>query len=134
MNLAEMVSNTLDPSVAAKTKKVMNAFASELKRFDKKAKVEMEVVGPFHVKITSDLQHYMSPEDINNMWEDLTDAVSKADTEGHIFKMEEEGSGEYFVQGLLSGLRPGMKLNAEAFFPTVGFSIKWKQIVSSKKR
>ena len=133
MNLKEVALVTLDKSVVAKTKKVVNAFSSELKRFDKKAKVEIEVLGPFHVKFTSDLTAYFSPENLTAMWDDLEDAVYHADTEGHIFKLEAEGSGARFVESLLQGMRPGMIVKAEAFFPVVGFSIKWKQIVSTRK-
>lgn len=133
MNLAEMVEGTLDKSVTTKTKKVVSAFTSELKRFDKKAKVQLQVVGPFSVRIHSDLTHYMNPSDISGMWDDLKSAINKADVDGHIFKIEEDGSGEHFVEALLQGLRPGMVVKAEAFFPTVGFSIKWKQIVSTKR-
>lgn len=134
MNLAEMVNGNLDPSVTAKTKKIVSAFSTELKRFDKKAKVEVEVLGPFSVRIQSDLTRYMHPMNMDGMWEDLKDAIEKADTEGHIFKLEEDGTGEHFVEAILQGLRPGMEVKAEAFFPVVGFTIKWKQIVSSKKR
>ena len=133
MNLAEIVEGTLDKSVATKTKKVVGAFTTELKRFDKKAKVEVEILGPFTVRFTSQLTKYFDKRDIEVMWQDLAEAVIKADEAGHIFKIDEDGSGEDFVRGLLTGLKPGMVVKAEAFFPTVGFTIKWKQIISTKR-
>lgn len=133
MNLAEMVDGTLDKSVVTKTKKVVNAFTTELKRFDKKAKAEVEILGPFTVRITSELTKYFDASDIEMIWQDTSKAVVNADEAGHIFKIEEEGSGNEFVKALLVGLKPGMVVKAEAFFPTIGFTIKWKQIVSTKR-
>lgn len=128
MKLIEMAV-ALDAATQKKMNKVVKAFTTELKRFDKSAKVEVTTDGPFKATVVAELNHWMRPEDINAMWEDLTDAVKKADDNGHIHSLEEHGSGEEFVEALLSSLKPGMKLKAEAFFPTVGFKITWKQII-----
>lgn len=132
MQIQDIKTPTLDKSIVSKSTAISKAFERELKRWDKSARVEIEPLGPFNARITSDLNRWFDVEDIKIIWEECKSAIEKADTAGDIFKIEENGSGEHFVEALLSGLRPGMPVVAEAFFPTIGFDIKWKQIINRK--
>lgn len=61
-------------------------------------------------------------------------AITSADKEGYISSIEigEVSVGENFVEAILSGLRPGMPVIAEAFFPTISYEVKWKNIMKCK--
>ena len=131
MKLLEVAEAQLDPSIEKKVQKTMKALKAEAARFGKN-QISIKVMSPFKVEFTIEFQRFMHPEDLKAMWPDLQDALKKSDTEGHIHKIEENGSGENFVDAILSGLRPGMMVKADAFFPTVIYEVTWKQIVSRK--
>ena len=132
MKLLEVANVALDPSVIKKTTRVFNAAKKEIARYGK-ATAELKPTGPFTVQLIFDMQRYMHPEDIQNAYEDVSDAINKADVDGHIHKLEESGHGHEFVEALLTGLRPGMApIKVDAFFPTLMWDITWKQIVSKK--
>lgn len=125
---------TLTPDIQKKANRIFNAAKKEISRYGK-CKAELKPVKDNKIEIIFEMQHFMHPGDIKNAYEDVTDAIKKADTEGHIFDLQETGSGENFVEALLTGLRPGMKpVMVEAFFPTFMWDITWKQIISKGKR
>jgi len=132
MILKEVVTPILDPAIAKKMAKVMKAFSAEIKRFDKNAKITMTVTGEFSADVHADMTRWMRPEAVNDVWKETTAAIKKADDAGHIHELVEDGSGEHYAEAILSGLRPGMELKAEALFPTIGYQIKWKKIISKK--
>jgi hypothetical protein len=96
-------------------------------------KLEVKVESPYKARITIDFQRVMDPKSIIAADEDFEFALSTADVNGHIHKLEVGNSnGPEFVEAFLSGLRPGMKLNAEAFFPTLEYVVTFKQVISRK--
>lgn len=102
--------------------------------FERKEQVRVEVLAPNKAIFMIEFNRWMSSEDIVEMHKDFVDAIKKADTNGHVFKIEDTGSsGEGTVEVLLGGLRKGMKVIPEAFFPTVEYTITWT-IVSSRKK
>jgi hypothetical protein len=120
----------LTPDIQKKATRIFNAAKKEMARYGK-SKAELKPVKDNMVELIFEMQRFMHPEDIKAAYEDVTDAIKRADTEGHIFKLEETGSGEHFVDAMLGGLRPGMKpIMVEAFFPTFMWDITWKNIVS----
>lgn len=75
----------------------------------------------------------MHPEDVEAVCSDITDTIYDADVDGHINKLEEDGSGPQYAEALLQGLKPGMKpIMVEAFFPTFIWEITCKNIISFK--
>lgn len=132
MILKEMVTPALDPATAKKMAKVVKAFTAEVKRYSHVAKVKMTVTGEFSAEVHAEMNLWMRPMSMDGVWEDTLDAIKKADDAGHIKSIVEDGTGSEYSEALLSGLRPGMKLTAEAFFPTIGYKIEWKQIISKK--
>lgn len=132
MILREMSEPNLDPATAKKMAKVVKAFTAQVKKYDKAAKVSMTVTGEFSADIHADMQRWFNQDDMSNVWEDTKYAVERADDAGHIHTLIEDGSGIEYSTGLLSGLRPGMKITVDAFFPVIGYKIKWKQIISKK--
>jgi hypothetical protein len=72
----------------------------------------------------------MHPEDIDAVDDDFKFALKQADVDGHIFKLEVgNATGSHFVEAMISGLKPGMTVKAEAFFPTLEYEITFKQIM-----
>lgn len=128
MKLDEMV-NVLTPPTAKKAAKTLSAFKKRIKSFGK-AEVEMKLLSPTSVEIVAEFQHWLSPESIDDVYSEMEDVIKKADTEGHIMTVEVgNGVGANFVEAILSGLRPGMPVKAEAFFPTIAFEVKWKNLM-----
>lgn len=127
MKLNEM-SPVLTPVISKKATRTFNTVKKESKRFGK-ANAEMKVLSETSVRIDLDFQHWMRPESIDDAYDELSYAIKKVDVEGHIHSLDEVGHGAEFVEALLTGLKPGMKLSAEAFFPTLSFEIKWKNII-----
>jgi hypothetical protein len=134
MILKEMVTPALDPATAKKMAKVVKAFTAEVKKYSRgaNAKISMTVTGEFSAKVHADMNLWMRPESMESVWEDTLYAIEKADDAGHIKSITEDGSGPEYSEAILSGLRPGMKLTAEAFFPVIGYEIEWKKIISKK--
>jgi len=80
---------------------------------------------------TIEFNHWLREETIGEVCKEIEDAIKKSDVNGHIHKIEDHSSGEQSVEALLSGLRRGMKLVPEAFFPTIEFVVTW-QIVTRR--
>lgn len=120
------------------------AFAKYLKKAEKFVRSELAgefrnkpapifsvtVLSAFKAKITLELQHWRHPEDIEAIDEDFKFAIQQADENKHIFKLEVgDATGSQFAEALLSGLRPGMTVKAEAFFPTFEYIVTFKQLM-----
>ena len=135
MNLNE-VTGTFDPSFAKYLKKAEGAVRSELKSYFKhkpSPKLEVTFEKPFEARVTLDFQQWLHPGDIDAVDEDFADALKKADVNGHIHKLEVGNAhGSHFVEAMISGLKPGMTVKAEAFFPTLEYVITFKQIISKR--
>ena len=131
MKLLEVANTMLKPDIQKKADKIEKAVKKEMLRYGK-CKVSWKPQDEVKATIYVDFERFMHEEDINGAYEEFKDAINKADTDGHIFKLTDEGHGAQFVNALLTGLRPGMTVKAEAFFPTLGYEITWKNIVSRK--
>ena len=107
----------------------------QLKPFlSNKEALQVEVLAENSVKYSIEFKHWMRPEEILDMHNVCEQAIRGADINGHIQAIEEGNStGEHFVEAMLSGLRPGMKLKVEAFYPTMEKIVTWKVVTSRKK-
>lgn len=136
MNLLEVTQPTAAPEFAkylrAAEKKVRNDLASYF-RHKPAPKLEVTIVKPYEAKMTIEFQNYLDPKSIDYADDDFKDALKRADVNGHIHKLEVgNATGSEFVEALLSGLKPGMNVKSEAFFPTLEYVITFKQIVSRR--
>lgn len=102
--------------------------------FEQKEKVEVEVLSENSAKFTIEFNHWLRPETILDVHRTAEDIVRAAKISGELFSVKIDGTGEYAVEALLSGLRRGMPVKAEAFFPDVWITVVWKNIVSRNKR
>lgn len=134
MNLKQYL-NEADaaPDFAKYLKKAEKHVRSELSSLFKEKlspKLEVKVESAYKARVTLELQRFAHPKDIDAIEEDFKFALEQADVNGHIFKIELGNSnGPNFVEALVSGLRPGMTVKAEAFFPTFEYEITFKQIM-----
>ena len=124
---------TLTPVITKSASKTLKAVKAILKSYGK-ANVQMNVLSETSVEFVADFQHVVSPSGIQNVYVDMKHAITSADAEGYISSIEigEVSVGEHFVEAILSGLRPGMPVIAEAFFPTISYEVKWKNIINRK--
>lgn len=129
-NTSTTVLNTV---IAKNATRTLNAVKTILKSYGK-ANIYMNVLSETSVEIVADFQHIVSPGGIQNVYIDMKYAINSADKEGYISSIEigEVSVGENFVEAILSGLRPGMPVVAEAFFPTISYEVKWKNIMKRK--
>ena len=103
--------------------------------FENKETLSVQTLSENSAKFTIEFNHWMRPETILDANEEFEDAIKKSDVNGHIHKIEEGNStGEHFVEALLSGLRPGMKVKVEAFFPTMEKIVTWKIVTRRPKK
>lgn len=113
-------------------KKVRNDLAGYF-RHKPAPKLEVVVTSPYEARMTIEFQNVLDPKSIDYADEDFKDALKRADVNGHIHKLEVgNATGSEFVEAILSGLKPGMMVKADAFFPTLEWVITFKQIVSRK--
>lgn len=127
------VSTVLAPQFNAKVQKTIKFIKSELKNSGK-FELTTQPLGENKVEFILSFQRYVNEMDLKAIDEDFKFAIEQADAEGHLHKVE-DGShavGYKFVDSILGGLRPGMTLKAEAFFPTLAYEVTWKMIM--KKR
>jgi hypothetical protein len=128
MKLNEM-SPVLTPVISKKATKTFNAVKKALKPYGP-AVFEMKTLSETSVEITADFQRWLAPETILDAYQEMEYTIKKADEEGHLFKVEVgNGVGADFVEAILSGLRPGMPVKAEAFFPLLAYEVTWKNII-----
>jgi hypothetical protein len=132
MKLTEVVT-TLDRSLNGKVDKTIKYIKSELKNSGK-YELTVKPLGENKAEFIIDFKHYVSEMDMKAIDENFKFAIDQADKEGHIFKTEigDAAHGFKFVDSILGGLRPGMTVKAEAFFPTFSYVVTWKMIM--KKR
>lgn len=129
MKLFEMAADKqLTPVIAKRATKVVNAIKKAVKNYGKNT-VTLNVLTETSARIDIDFHQWMRAESITDIYDELSYLIKKTDVEGYINSLEEVGHGAEFVEALLSGLKPGMSLRAEAFFPTISFEIKWKNII-----
>jgi hypothetical protein len=136
MNLLEVTQSTAAPAFAkylrSAEKRVRSEMASYF-RHKPAPKLSVTVDSPYKATVTIDFQNWMRPETIDDVDEMFKDALKRADVNGHIHQLEVGAAhGSEFVEAMLSGLKPGMSLKAEAFFPTLEYVITFKQIVSKR--
>lgn len=128
MKLNEM-SPVLTPVISKKASKTLNAVKKAIKPFGK-ADVQMNVLSETSVEIVAEFQHWLRSETIDEVYDEMKYVINKADEEGHLFSVDVgNGVGADFVEAILSGLRPGMPVKAEAFFPTIAYEVKWKNVM-----
>lgn len=135
MNLLE-VTQTAAPDFAkylrAAEKRVRTEMASYF-RHKPAPKLTVTVQGTHEATMTIDFQNWMRPETIDDADDMFKDALKGADVNGHIHKLEVGNAhGSHFVEAMLSGLKPGMNIKSEAFFPTLEYVITFKKIMSRR--
>ena len=135
LRLAEE-STAVSKEIQSNINRTAKAIRTELKSyFEQKEQVRVEVVAPNKAIFGIEFNRFMHPEDIVEMHKDLVDAIKKADVDGHVFKIEDTGSsGEGTVEAILGGLRRGMKVIPEAFFPTVEYTVTWTIVTRRLKK
>lgn len=96
-------------------------------------KLSVTVQKSHEATMTIDFQNWLRSEAIDDADKMFKDALKDADVNGHIHSLEVGAAhGSEFVEALLSGLKPGMNVKSEAFFPTLEYVITFKQIVSRR--
>lgn len=112
------------------------AVKTEIKRYsEQKEQVIVTVDAPNKATYLIEFNGYMDPADIVSMHKDLVDAIKASDVNGHIHSVEDTGSsGEGTVEAILGGLRKGMKVLPEAFFPTVQYTVTWQIVTRRPKK
>lgn len=123
------------PQVKKYVSRIVRKIKEDLKSYmTNKEQLEVEQLTPFSCRFTIEFNHFMHREDIEWMHKDIIDAIKRADEEGDMFSYDDEGStGSEYVAAVLSGLRPDSKVNPRAFFPTVVYTVKWKEVIRKKK-
>ena len=124
------VAVALTPDIQKKADRALKYIKSELKGTPK-YKIRLEVLSSNKVDIILAFERCIHEKDLKAIDEDLKFAIEQSDKEGHVFKIEDstQAHGYQYLDALLSGLRPGMTLKAEAFFPSLGYEVTWKQIM-----
>jgi hypothetical protein len=127
------VATALDPTISKKVQKTLKFIKSELKNSGK-YELTVNPLAENKAEFVIDFKHYVHEMDMKAIDENFEFAIKQADEEGHIFKIEvgDGAHGYKFVDSILGGLRPGMTVKAEAFFPTFSYVVTWKMIM--KKR
>ena len=133
MRLDEVTTIALDPSINKKVQKALKFIKSEIKNSGK-FNLTAKPLSENKVEFIMDFQRYVPEMDMKAIDEDFKFAIEQSDAEGHIHKIEvgDAAHGFKFVDSILGGLRPGMVVKAEAFFPTLAYEVTWKMIM--KKR
>ena len=103
-------------------------FKNELKL---SGKLTMTVKSPFEAEYEFFHDRALDDKTFDAIVKDADAALRSADEEGHFHSVISSGANPAEV--LLYSLRPGMTVKAEAFFPTIAFTVKWKQIVSRSR-
>jgi hypothetical protein len=127
------VATALTPDIAKKANKAVKFIKSEIKNSGKYT-LTVEPKSENKAVFVMEFQRYVPELDMKAIDEDFKFAIEQSDEEGHIFKIEvgDAAHGYKFVDSILGGLRPGMEIKAEAFFPTFAYEVTWKMIM--KKR
>lgn len=128
----DVVSKEMYTNISRTTK----AVKTEIKRYsEQKEQVIVKVDAPNKATYLIEFNRYMDPKDIVSMHKDLVDAIKASDVNGHIQSIEDTGSsGEGTVEAILGGLRKGMKVLPEAFFPTVQYTVTWQIVTRRPKK
>jgi hypothetical protein len=124
----------LAPDVAKKAARVQKSIQTHLKSWlTHGEKVQVTALGSHKVSFRIDFKYWMRSSTIDDVDEEFKYAITKSVDADHVFSIEIGAStGPEFVEAMLSGIRPGMLLHAEAFFPEIEYIVTWKQIVSRK--
>jgi hypothetical protein len=133
MKCNEIILESLDANVEKKMQRVVKSATKVIRKFSKDAKISVQPVSAFEVKLIADMNKFMHPEDLHEAINDIHDAISSGDTNGHIASLVYEGVGKNFLDSILPYLKPGTTIKAEALFPDLIWRIKWKNVVTSKR-
>ena len=127
------VAVALNPDIAKKANKAVKFIKSEIKNSGKYS-LTVEPKSENKAIFVLSFQRYVPEEDMKAIDEDFKFAIEQSDSEGHIFKIEvgDEAHGYKFVDSILGGLRPGMTVKAEAFFPSFSYEVTWKMIMKKQ--
>lgn len=99
--------------------------------FEQKEQVEMKILSENSAVFSIEFNHWLRPEAITDVAKAAEEIVREAKIKGEVFKVDVDGTGEGYVEALLSGLRNGMlPVNVQAFFPDFTIIVTWKNIVS----
>ena len=134
MNLQDIITESITPAPYFKKflDKAEKKIKSEMKWvFQHNApNLEIKLESSYKARITLEFQHWLDSKDIDAADEDFKFAIEQADTEDNIHKLEiGDASGSEFYEVVLGGLRPGMNVKAEAFFPTLEYVVTFKQLI-----
>ncbi len=121
----------LDPEVSKMASKTMTEVKANLKSFGK-ADYQIVPKSAFKAEIVVNFKKVLDPRMIRNASALFYDAIDEADVNGRTASIQETGNGENFVEAVIAGLKPGMVVKAEAFFPTLSYEITWKQMIKKK--
>jgi hypothetical protein len=105
-------------------KLLKDLFKSELSL---NGKLSMTVNSQFSATYEFSYDRVMDNKSFDIMIKDVESVIRRADEEGHVNRVIDSSANPAEV--LLHSLRPGMTVKAEAFFPTISFTIEWKRIV-----
>jgi hypothetical protein len=108
-------------------RKLKELFKSELKM---NGKLMMTVLSPFSASYEFKYERVLDDRSFEAMIKDIQSVLRQADEEGHVHKIDDHSSNPAEV--LLNSLRPGMKVDADAFFPTISFTVTWKQLMKTR--
>lgn len=139
MNLVQLheadmatVSNNIDKYAKRTERAINDALKSWFEIRGEKVVVTKEADNVF--RFTIDFKHWMRSSTIADVDREFEDAIKRSDKEGHMKSVElGNANGDEFVEALLSGLRPGMKVIAEAFFPTLEYVVTWTVVTRRAK-
>lgn len=112
------------------------ALEKELKSwFERGEKVQVQATSANSARYTIEFNYWMRPETILDVAKTAEEVVRAAKIPGELFKVEVDHTGEYAVEAMLGGIRRGIMIKSEAFFPDFEIDVIWKNIVSrgSKK-
>ena len=131
MKLTEMQDIVLIPMVSKKSAKLLQRMKKAVLQYGP-ATVTARPISPTTVEFIAEFHRWLRPDSIEDVYSDMAHEVHLLDEEGwvHTDGPGDNAVGAEFVEAILMGLRKGMKLDAEAFFPTLSYEVKWKNIIS----
>lgn len=129
-----LLEQSLSSDVTKKASRTALAIKKALKPYMLHGeKLEVQPLAENKAAFTIDFNRWIRSENLSEIWDEMRLAIESADLEGHLHKVEiGNGSGDEYAEALLQGLRPGMKVDAAAFFPTIEYIVTWKMIIKRR--
>lgn len=131
--LLEETAINYSPDIAKSVKRVEATIRKEFKRLGPFS-IEIDAVESHKVKFTVEMQRWLNytDKDFDLFESELKSSIDHADTDSKIFKVELPiwPTGQYY-EAILGGLRPGMTLKADAFFPMFEVVVTWKKMIKT---